>query len=62
MSKGIRIYWHDSYGEGHYRRTRECHNYWTGQEAVEDVLADKTCKILAVGTEEGAMVIHYKRV
>lgn len=58
-SKGIRIYYHSPRYVQRWERTRESHNYYTGLEAVKAIKKDPYCKILAVGTEGGAMCLHY---
>jgi hypothetical protein len=64
MSKGIRVYWHDDNIPSlrKWRRTRESFNIQTGMLVLKDLLEDPTVKIIAIGTEEGAMAIHYRRI
>lgn len=66
-SKGIRLYYHYKMHIGNqtsqgWDRTRESHNYSTGLDAVRDLVKDPTVKIVATGTESGAMCLHYQRV
>lgn len=57
MSKGIRIYFHAS-----NKRVRDCYNYWAGQDEIDLLVNDRYAKIIAVGTEGGAMCLHYRRI
>jgi hypothetical protein len=61
-SKGIRIYYHYNKHATGWDRTRESHNYFTGLDAVRDLAKDKTVKIVGIGTESGAMCLHYRRI
>jgi hypothetical protein len=62
-SKGIRIYYHyKRYGGKNWERTRESHNYFTGLDAVRDLMKDKTVQVVGVGSEGGAMCLHYRRL
>jgi hypothetical protein len=58
MSKGIRICLH-------YSNTliwRKNFNYHTGIEVVRHLIADRRVHVLATGSSEGAMVLHYEYV
>lgn len=57
-SHGIRVYFHVN----RERMTRESFNYQAGFAYVYAVLKDPNIRLLGVGTESGAMCIHYERV
>jgi hypothetical protein len=56
MRKSIRIYFHDK-GK---RITRECYTNGIGLPIVESIAGIRAAVITAIGTEEGAMCVHYK--
>lgn len=61
LSRGIRIYFHPHVGNPNFARLRESYNFSTGIEIVLDIMFDSTIIILAIGSEEGAMTLHYTR-
>jgi len=61
-SRGVRLYYHyKPWGKNGWERTRESHNYHTGLDAVRDLMKDPTVRVVCVGSEGGAMCLHYKR-
>jgi hypothetical protein len=58
MSKAIRLYMH----HGRAAISHRNYNYHTGMEIVKYLMEDEAVRILATGSEEGAMVLHYEFV
>ena len=56
MRKAVRIYYH----VGNKICTRESYNYWVGIPIAEGIAKHRDFKLLAIGTEEGAMCLHYR--
>ncbi len=55
LSKGIRIYWHNG-----KQRSRASYNYEIGICIVRMLIKWTQLKVVAIGSEEGAMCLHYK--
>lgn len=57
LSRGIRLYEHDSNRDLVERRA---YNYWQGLNEIDEIRADPSLQIFGVGSESGAMVVHFK--
>lgn len=55
LSKGIRIYWHSGKA-----RSRASYNYVIGIQVVRMLVKWTQLKVVAIGSEEGAMCLHYR--
>ncbi len=62
LSKGVRIYWHSFDWNSGAKRYRSSYNYAVGIQVVKMLVKWTQLKIVAIGTEEGAMCIHYKTI
>lgn len=57
LSQGIRIYEHAPDGS---RNFRDAYNYGQGMRVIARLKTADDVKFVAVGSESGAMVVHYK--
>jgi hypothetical protein len=57
LSQGIRIYEH---GVDREMMGRDSYNFWQGMSEIEALTIDPSVEILAIGTESGAMTVHYR--
>lgn len=57
LSQGIRIYEHSPERD---MLGRDSYNFWQGMREVEDLKINPSIEILAVGSESGAMTIHFR--
>lgn len=57
LSKGVRIYEHD------YNRDlveRRAYNFWQGLNEIDEIKMDPSLQIFGIGSEGGAMVVHFR--
>lgn len=59
LSKGVRIYEHRESG-GFTDVSRDAYNYYQGMSEVEDMLLNPNVRLIGVGSESGAMVVHFR--
>jgi hypothetical protein len=57
LSRAIRVYAHAANGE---LIRRDNFNFYQGMNEVEHVMRTPGAKVVAVGSEEGAMALHYR--
>jgi len=57
LSKAIRVYEHDLNGA---MLGRDNFNWWQGMTEIDLIKIDPSAKIIATGSESGAMCVHYK--
>lgn len=59
LSKGVRVYEHRT-GGGYVDVERSAYNFYQGLREVEDLMLDPNVRLIGIGSESGAMVVHFR--
>jgi hypothetical protein len=59
LSKGVRVYEHREYDQ-YVDVERNAYNFYHGMAEVEDLMLNPSARLIGVGSEGGAMVVHFR--